>query len=219
MPQPRTSTVNCPMIGGDRLFTRPRSNFPVPGRGRQGPDSALSSHHAWRPRTRTVAPFRPSLPGPASGRGRAKREQNYGVCRPRSGRAVVLAGRWNRIGRGSSARSAASQRCQRPESTGGLRRFECGGSIRSVKSLRLDISFSQGDEWKALISKYIGIIPVSGDVGAAAEQRISVWPPKTHVSRAMIAKVGAAPRHSQSVARRAVASPTERIAATPHPPG
>jgi hypothetical protein len=86
--------------------------------------------------------------------------------------------------------------------------------LQSVKFLRLDISFSQGDEWKALISKYIGIIPVSGDACAAAEQRISVWPPKTSVSRAMIAKVGAAPRHSQSVARRAVASPiSERIAA------
>ena len=36
----------------------------------------------------------------------------------------------------SSARSDASQRCQRPESIGGLRRFECGGSIRSVKFLR-----------------------------------------------------------------------------------
>jgi hypothetical protein len=27
--------------------------------------------------------------------------------------------------------------------------------LQSVKFLRLDISFSQGDEWKALISKYI----------------------------------------------------------------
>ena len=46
--------------------------------------------------------------------------------------------------------------------------------LRSVKFLRLDISFSQGNEWKALISKYIGIIPVSGNVCAALEQRISV---------------------------------------------
>jgi hypothetical protein len=29
---------------------------------------------------------------------------------------------------------------------------------------RLKISFSQGCEWMALISKYIGIIPLSGDV-------------------------------------------------------
>jgi hypothetical protein len=38
-----------------------------------------------------------------------------------------------------------------------------------VKFLRLDISFSQGDEWKALISKYIGIIPVSGCILDNAE--------------------------------------------------
>jgi hypothetical protein len=29
---------------------------------------------------------------------------------------------------------------------------------------RLEMSFSQGCEWKALISKYIGIIPLSGNV-------------------------------------------------------
>jgi hypothetical protein len=37
---------------------------------------------------------------------------------------------------------------------------------------RPEISCSQGGEWKALISKYIGVIPPSGDV-CAAEQRIS----------------------------------------------
>jgi hypothetical protein len=58
---------------------------------------------------------------------------------------------------------------------------------------RLAISFSQGVEWKALISTYIGTIPLSGD---AAEQSMS--PPRTPVSSAIIAKVGAAARLSQS---------------------
>ncbi|WP_420882075.1 hypothetical protein [Rhizobium gallicum] len=43
----------------------------------------------------------------------------------------------------------------------------CGakaGSGRQVPLRRLEISFSQGAKWKALISKYIGTIPVSGDV-------------------------------------------------------
>jgi hypothetical protein len=66
---------------------------------------------------------------------------------------------------------------------------------------RLEISFSQGGEWKALISKYIGIIPLTGDV-CPAEHNISGWPPpRAPVSSAMIAKVGAAARYSQSTAR------------------
>jgi hypothetical protein len=86
---------------------------------------------------------------------------------------------------------------------------------------RLEISFSQGGEWKALISKYIGIIPLSGDVGSAAEQRRSGWPPTgTPVNSAIIAKVGAAARHSQSASRRETAFPlSERIAAPAHPLG
>jgi hypothetical protein len=92
---------------------------------------------------------------------------------------------------------------------------------RRVPLPRLEISFSQGGEWKALISKYIGIIPLSGEVCSAAEQRISGWPPpRTPVSSAMIANVGAAPRHSQSVARRAAASPiSEQIVPPAHPLG
>jgi hypothetical protein len=41
---------------------------------------------------------------------------------------------------------------------------------------RLEISFSQGAEWKALISTYIGTIPLSGDA-CEAEQGISSAPP------------------------------------------
>jgi hypothetical protein len=70
---------------------------------------------------------------------------------------------------------------------------------------RLETSFSQGAEWKALISKYIGTIPLSGDASCAAEQSISGGPPPR--SSAMIAKVGAAARHSQSAAPRAAALP------------
>ena len=62
---------------------------------------------------------------------------------------------------------------------------------------RLEISFSQGAEWKALISMYIGTIPVSGDP-CPAEQSISIGPaPRTPVISAMIAKVGVAARRSQ----------------------
>ena len=42
---------------------------------------------------------------------------------------------------------------------------------------RLEISFSQNAEWKALISKYITTIPFSGDACCVAEQSISGWPP------------------------------------------
>jgi len=57
----------------------------------------------------------------------------------------------------------------------------------------LEISFSQGAEWKALISAYIGTIPLNGDEFSETEQIISGGP-KRAVSSAMIAKVGAAAR-------------------------
>src|SRR6267378_3226711 len=70
---------------------------------------------------------------------------------------------------------------------------------------RDEISFSQDAEWNALISKYIGSIPLSGDASYAAEHSISGGPPpRTPVSSAMTANVGAAARHSQSAARVAV---------------
>src|SRR5260370_40734259 len=79
---------------------------------------------------------------------------------------------------------------------------------RRTPPRRLDTSFSQGAEWKTLISKYIGTIPLSGDASCAAEQSISVGPPATTpVSSAMIAKVGAAARLSQPAAPRAAALP------------
>lgn len=69
---------------------------------------------------------------------------------------------------------------------------------------RREISFSQGAEWKTLISKYIGTIPFSGDACCADEQSMSGWsPPETPVSNAMMAKVGAAAKPSHSVTLRA----------------
>jgi hypothetical protein len=59
----------------------------------------------------------------------------------------------------------------------------------------LEISFCQGAEWKALISKHITTIPFSGDARCAAEQSISGGQTsKAPVSSAMIAKVGPAAR-------------------------
>jgi hypothetical protein len=76
----------------------------------------------------------------------------------------------------------------------------------------LEISFSQGTEWKALISKYIAAIPLSGDAACVAEQRISgAPPPRAPVSSAMIAKVGAAARESQPAAPTAAAFPLPSI--------
>jgi hypothetical protein len=65
----------------------------------------------------------------------------------------------------------------------------------------LETSFSQGGKWKALISKYIGTIPPSGDVWCMAEQSMSAVPlPSAAVTSAMMAKVGAAARRSQESA-------------------
>jgi hypothetical protein len=65
------------------------------------------------------------------------------------------------------------------------------------------ISRSQGAAWKALISMYIQTIPLSGGASCAA-QNIFCWPPpRTPVSNAMTAKVGAAARQTQSAAPRA----------------
>jgi len=65
----------------------------------------------------------------------------------------------------------------------------------------LVISLSHGAEWKALISKYIGTIPVNGDASCAAEHSIPGMPPAwIPVRSAMIAKVGAAARDSEQSA-------------------
>jgi hypothetical protein len=69
---------------------------------------------------------------------------------------------------------------------------------------RQKIRFSHGGEWKALISKYIETIPVSGHASCVAEQSMSGEPlPWIPVTSAMIAKVGAAASDIPSATRNA----------------
>src|SRR3984957_11179862 len=74
----------------------------------------------------------------------------------------------------------------------------CSAPSKEIAHCRArEISFSQGAVWKALMRTYIGIMPVSGE----APQSISSGPPpRTAVSSAMTAKVGAAARDRQSAA-------------------
>jgi hypothetical protein len=63
------------------------------------------------------------------------------------------------------------------------------------------ISLSHGIEWKALITRYIGTIPLNGDASCVAEHSTSGTPPSwSPVRSAMIAKVGAAARDSKQSA-------------------
>jgi hypothetical protein len=71
---------------------------------------------------------------------------------------------------------------------------------------RREMSLSQGAEWKALISMYIEVIPLSGDASCAPMQDIASPPPRRPVSNAMTAKVGAAARHTQLLAPRTAAA-------------
>jgi hypothetical protein len=80
---------------------------------------------------------------------------------------------------------------------------------RCASLRRPEISLSQGAEWKALISPYIGTMPVIADASPADEQSMSGGPPRTPVSSAMVAKVGAAAKDSQSVAPNAAVLPSE----------
>jgi hypothetical protein len=69
------------------------------------------------------------------------------------------------------------------------------------------MSLSQGAEWKALISRYIKVIPLSGDGSFAPMQGMACAPPpRRPVSNAMTAKVGAAARHTQLLAPRAASA-------------
>jgi hypothetical protein len=85
---------------------------------------------------------------------------------------------------------------------------------RSQAPRRPQISFSQGAEWKALISRYIGTIPPTGD--AAAEQRLSSGPPPvTAASSAMTAKVGAAASDIHFMMPRTTTAPSSSQLTTP----
>jgi hypothetical protein len=69
---------------------------------------------------------------------------------------------------------------------------------RQAPVRQLVISLSHGAEWKTLISKYIGTIPVNGDASCAAEHSMPGMPPSwIPVSSAMMAKAGAAASDSQ----------------------
>jgi hypothetical protein len=84
--------------------------------------------------------------------------------------------------------------------------FNTPDQVRRAPLRRLKISFSQGAEWKALISKYIGTIPLSADP-CPAEQSTSIGPPLSMpVSSAMIANVGVAAKYSQSTMTRPAAA-------------
>jgi hypothetical protein len=64
-----------------------------------------------------------------------------------------------------------------------------------------EITFSHGPAWKALISTYIGTMPVNGDASRVAAQSMSTGPPPERPARsAIMAKVGAAARDSQPTA-------------------
>ena len=71
----------------------------------------------------------------------------------------------------------------------------------------LETSLSHGAKWKALINKYIGTMPVNAEACAAEHNGSAAPPPRTTVSSAMTAKVGAAASDSQPAAPRALVSP------------
>jgi hypothetical protein len=88
----------------------------------------------------------------------------------------------------------------------GIRELVVGeGGVGAGRRAKREISFNQGAEWNALISAYIGTIPLSSDTPCAAEHIMSASPPGTQVRSAMTAKVGAAARPSQPAAPSAAA--------------
>jgi len=90
--------------------------------------------------------------------------------------------------------------------------------VTSPSLRRLEIIFSQGAEWKALISRYIATIPVKGDA-LAAQSMSGVSLPRTLVSSVMIAKVGEAASASHSAGRIAAEwPPSEWIGPPAHSP-
>ena len=76
---------------------------------------------------------------------------------------------------------------------------------------RLEINLSHGAAWKALISRYITVIPLIGDEPCIAMQSMSGWPLKKPVHSAMNAKVGAAAKRSQPAAPGATRPPPTQV--------
>src|SRR3974390_3030860 len=76
-------------------------------------------------------------------------------------------------------------------------------ACRLIPFRRLEINFSQGDKWKALISRYIIVISLIGDERCIAMQSISGWSLTKALHNARMVKVGAAARPSQKARLRA----------------
>lgn len=66
-----------------------------------------------------------------------------------------------------------------PRATRVQRSYGASLLVDIIASYRPQISFSHGAEWKALIRRYIGTIPLSGDIPCAAEDIMSALPPDT----------------------------------------
>src|SRR6185369_17252601 len=80
------------------------------------------------------------------------------------------------------------------------------GVVWEQRFCRPETSFSQGVRWKTLIARYIVAIPPNGEALCTVRQSMSgAWLFRTPVSKARIAKVGAAASDSQLAARRAAA--------------
>ena len=87
-----------------------------------------------------------------------------------------------------------------------------GSPSRSVDTARrLEINLSHGVAWKALISRYITVIPLIGDELCIAMQSMSGWPLKKPVHKAMIANVGAAARPSHRAMPGAALPPPAQV--------
>ena len=75
----------------------------------------------------------------------------------------------------------------------------------------MEINLSHGAAWKALISRYITVIPLIGDELCIAMQGMSGWPLKKPVHKAMIANVGAAARPSHRAMPGAALPPPAQV--------
>jgi hypothetical protein len=76
---------------------------------------------------------------------------------------------------------------------------------------RLEINLSHGATWKALISRYISVIPLIGDEPCIAMQSVSGWPLHKPVNSAMMANVGAAARPSHPAAPEVARPPPAQV--------
>jgi len=85
-------------------------------------------------------------------------------------------------------------------------------ALRGAPFLWQEINFSQGNEWKALMRRYIMVIPLIGDELSVAMHGMSGWPSKKALHSAISAKVGAAARPSQKASPTAPLPPMQVLA-------